>query len=97
MPEGPVTVVVRLAPPRTSRVPSPPSAKGAPVAIHPDFLTAFLIALVTSNAVNDPRNLSGAARTRTFMNRKSLYQIPKIRLRLQLKLYQCFLRVQIIH
>ena len=92
-----MTVVVRLGPPRTSKVPSPPSANGTPIEDPPDFFTAFSIALVASNAVKEPRNLSGAAKTRTFMNRKSLYQNLKIRLCLQLKLFQYFLRAQRVH
>ena len=86
---------MRLGPPRTCKVPSPPSAIGALIEIPPHFLTAVSIALAASTAVKEPRNLSGAAKTRTFTpNRKSLYRIPRIQLHVLYQPCQHFRRVQ---
>jgi hypothetical protein len=63
-PSGPVTRVVRLGPPKTSRVPSPPSATGRSAQFHPSAAAARPTAAATSAAVAVPRNLSGAATTR---------------------------------
>ena len=64
VPNGPVTVLVRLGPPSTSRVPSPPSAMGTSSQVHPAATAASPIAAATSAAVAVPRSLSGAATTR---------------------------------
>src|SRR5690606_30227971 len=64
-PSGPDTIVVRLAPPRTSSVPSPPSASGISSHSQPVSSAARRTAAATSAAVAVPRSLSGAATTRT--------------------------------
>ena len=63
-PSGPVTVVCRLPPPRTSSVPSPPSASGSSNAVQPAHAAPVAIAAAAWRAVSVPRNLSGAARRR---------------------------------
>ncbi len=63
-PNGPVTVLVRLAPPSASRVPSPPSATGCSTHSWPSSQQACPIAAATCPAVAVPLNLSTAASTR---------------------------------
>ena len=64
-PNGPVTVDVRLAPPRASSVPSPPSATGSSTQSWPSSQHAEPIAAATCAPVAVPLNLSTAASTRT--------------------------------
>ena len=68
-PNGPVTLVVRFAPPNASSVPSPPSAIGTASQRQPAVPAARAIASATSRADADPRNLSGAATTRIICHR----------------------------
>jgi len=62
-PNGPDTMVVRFGPPNTAKVPSPPSAIGWEMHLHPTRAAARSTAMHTSDAVAVPRNLSGAATT----------------------------------
>src|SRR4051812_6158381 len=64
-PSGPVTTDVRLAPPRASSVPSPPSAIGSSVQSWPSSQQAEPIAAATCLPLAVPLNLSTAAATRT--------------------------------
>ncbi len=61
LPSGPVTRVVRFAPPSASSVPSPPSASGSIRHSHPARRAPSASARAASGPVSDPRNLSGAA------------------------------------
>ncbi len=65
VPSGPVTVSVRLGPPRTSRNPSPPSAIGTSVVSCPSSQRRSAMARAITRAVAVPLNLSGAMTTRT--------------------------------
>ena len=63
-PSGPVTRLVRFAPPSTSRMPSPPSDIGHSSTSRPSSQHADATAATASCAETVPRNLSSAARTR---------------------------------
>ena len=63
-PSGPVTIVLRLGPPSTSRRPSPPSDIGTSSASAPSSQQAWPTAAVASAADTVPRNLSRAMATR---------------------------------
>src|SRR5207253_432133 len=63
-PSGPVTTVSRFGPPRTSSVPSPPSATGTGSQSHHESNAARQIAAAASAADAVPRSLSGQATRR---------------------------------
>ncbi len=69
-PSGPVTIVVRFAPPSASSRPSPPSAIGTSTQSTPSSQQAWPIAAATSAArLAVPLNLSSAATTRRIGRR----------------------------